>query len=82
MLDDPIIEAIGVRHDKTVAQVVLRWLLQQDQVAAIPKAASEAHREANFDVFDFELSDDEMKAMFDLGREERLVDPRTAGLER
>ena len=75
VLDDPIIEAIGVRQDKSVAQVVLRWLLQQEKVAAIPKAASIEHREANFDVFDFELSDDEMKAIFDLGRGERLVDP-------
>lgn len=75
VLDDPIVKAIGVHHDKSAAQVVLRWLLQQAQVAAIPKAASPEHREANFDIFDFELSDDEMKAMFSLGREERLVDP-------
>ena len=75
VLDDAVLKAIGVRHDKSVAQVVLRWLLQQDHVAAIPKAATEEHREANFDVFDFELSDDEMEAVFDLGRDERLVDP-------
>ena len=75
VLDDAVLKAIGVRHDKSVAQVVLRWLLQQGHVAAIPKAATEEHREANFDVFDFELSDDEMEAVFDLGRDERLVDP-------
>ena len=75
VLEDAVIKAIGVHHDKSVAQIVLRWLLQQDKVAAIPKAASEKHREANFDVFDFELSDDEMKAIFDLARAERLVDP-------
>jgi 2,5-diketo-D-gluconate reductase B len=76
--ENETIQEIAEAHDKTPAQVTLRWLLQQDQVAAIPKAASAEHREANFDVFDFELSGDEMDRIFDLTGDERLVNPSFA----
>jgi 2,5-diketo-D-gluconate reductase B len=48
--------------------VALRWLLQQDKVCAIPKATGEEHLRENLDVFDFELSDEEMDLIFSLGR--------------
>jgi diketogulonate reductase-like aldo/keto reductase len=63
---DETLREIGDRHGKTAAQVALRWFLQQECVAAIPKASSEAHLRENFDVFDFELSDAEMERVFDL----------------
>jgi 2,5-diketo-D-gluconate reductase B len=44
------------------------WLVQQEKVAAIPKAASEDHLGSNFYIFDFELSDEEMKRIFALRR--------------
>jgi len=50
------------------AQVALRWLIQQEKAAAIPKAASEDHPEGNFDVFDFEFSDEEVEDISGLGR--------------
>ena len=75
VLDDPVLRDIGARHGKTPAQVTLRWLAQQERVAAIPKSAHAQRRMDNFDIFDFELSDDEMKAVFALDREQRLVDP-------
>ena len=75
VLEDDLLQAIGEAHDKTAAQVALRWLLQQENVAAIPKADSAEHREDNFDVFDFELSSEEMSDIFDLARGERLIDP-------
>ncbi len=75
VLRDPVLQEIGATHGKTPVQVTLRWLLQQDRVAAIPKAASAEHREANLDVFDFELSPEEMTRIHDLEREERIVDP-------
>ncbi len=68
ILDDEILLEIGETHGKTPAQVALRWLIQQDKVAAIPKAASEEHLKSNFDVFDFELSDDEMEHILKLSR--------------
>ena len=74
-IDDDLLDTIGEVHGKTAAQVALRWQVQQDHVAAIPKASSEEHRRSNFDIFDFELSPDEMDAIFGLARGERLVAP-------
>jgi diketogulonate reductase-like aldo/keto reductase len=74
--DDAEIRAIGEAHGKSPVQVTLRWLLQQDNVAAIPKAASAGHRESNLDVFDFELDADQMERIADLADvAARLVDP-------
>ena len=66
--DDATLREIGEAHAKTAAQVALRWLVQQDKVSAIPKATSEEHLEENLDVFDFELSEEEMARIFSLGR--------------
>jgi len=75
VLRDPVLQEIGEAHGKSPAQVTIRWLLQQPRVAAIPKAASAEHREANLDVFDFELSADEMTRIHDLERGRRIIDP-------
>ena len=64
--NDATLKEIGEAHGKTPAQVALRWLVQQDKVAAIPKAASEDHLKSNLDIFDFELSDEEMERIFAL----------------
>jgi diketogulonate reductase-like aldo/keto reductase len=61
VLDDKVLERIGRRHDKTAAQVALRWLVQQEGVATIPKATSREHLEANMAIFDFELTEAEMR---------------------
>jgi 2,5-diketo-D-gluconate reductase B len=66
--NDATLKEIGQAHGKTPAQVALRWLIQQEKVAAIPKAASEDHLRSNSDIFDFELSDEEMKRVFALRR--------------
>jgi diketogulonate reductase-like aldo/keto reductase len=63
---DEVLREIGERYGKTDAQIALRWLLQQEMVVAIPKAASHGHRAANVDVFDFELTDGEMERIFGL----------------
>src|SRR3712207_409325 len=55
-VNDATLRDIGKAPGKTAAQVALRWLIQQEKVAAIPKAASEDHLRSNFDIFDFELS--------------------------
>jgi diketogulonate reductase-like aldo/keto reductase len=60
VLSDETLTEIGRRHDKSAAQVALRWLIQKEQVVAIPKASSRPHLAANLDVFDFTLSDAEM----------------------
>ena len=68
IMNDRTLLTIGEDHGKTSAQVALRWLIQQEKVAAIPKATSEEHLQGNLDVFDFELSDEEMKRIFGLRR--------------
>ncbi|GGM31599.1 aldo/keto reductase [Haloarcula argentinensis] len=65
VLDDPALVQIGNKYRKSPAQVALRWLLEQDGVAAIPKASSREHLEANLAVFDFELTDAEMEQIRD-----------------
>jgi diketogulonate reductase-like aldo/keto reductase len=66
VLYDETLQEIGRRYGKSAAQVALRWLTQQDGVVAIPKAIRREHLAENLDVFDFELTDDEMLRIFDL----------------
>ncbi|MER5200571.1 aldo/keto reductase [Streptomyces sp. NPDC002755] len=58
----PVLSGIGAQHGKSVAQVVLRWLTQRG-VVAIPKSVRAERMAENFDVFDFELTDDQMAAV-------------------
>jgi 2,5-diketo-D-gluconate reductase B len=75
VLDDPLLAEVGRRYQKSPAQVVLRWLLDQENVAAIPKATSSKHIAANLDVFDFQLSEQERAAIDGLDRGARVIDP-------
>ncbi|MFC6962171.1 aldo/keto reductase [Halocatena marina] len=83
-LDDGVLVEIGDRYGKSSAQVALRWLIQQEMVCTIPKATSYEHLKANFAVFDFELTDEEMKNIYRPSKlrtvsgfvKSRLPDPR------
>jgi 2,5-diketo-D-gluconate reductase B len=57
---DVTLREIGDRHGKTAAQVAIRWLLQQEKVTVIPRSGDGGHRAANWDVWDFSLSDEEI----------------------
>jgi 2,5-diketo-D-gluconate reductase A len=59
LFGDPTLSAIGEAHGKSVAQLVLRWLLQRE-IAAIPKSFRRDWMEQNLDVFAFTLTDEEM----------------------
>jgi 2,5-diketo-D-gluconate reductase A len=61
-LEDPAISKIAAAHGRTPAQVMLRWHLQQGR-QAIPKSVTPSRIAENFDVFDFELSQDELTAI-------------------
>jgi 2,5-diketo-D-gluconate reductase B len=79
--DQTLIE-IGAEHGKTAAQVALRWLIEQPQVAAVPKASSHARRVENLDIFDFELSDPERERIARLRKDLRTnSNPRNPDLE-
>ncbi len=68
---DPTLTAIGEPYGKSVAQVVLRWLIQRD-VLVIPKSVRRERMVENFDVFDFELSADDMELIAGLDRRESM----------
>jgi diketogulonate reductase-like aldo/keto reductase len=68
VVGDPVIEAIAAAHGRSAAQVTLRWLVQQDGVAAIPRTSRVERLAENLNVFDFALSDDEMARMGALAR--------------
>ncbi len=59
LFTDPTLSAIGEGHGKSVAQVVLRWLTQRG-VVAIPKSVRPERMAENLDIFDFQLTDEEM----------------------
>ncbi|MFF4345937.1 aldo/keto reductase [Streptomyces sp. NPDC001530] len=59
IFSDPTLSGIGEAHGKSVAQVALRWLIQRG-VVVIPKSVRPERMEENLDVFDFELTDEEM----------------------
>lgn len=64
--DDETLKDIASGYGKSPTQIALRWLVQQEKASAIPKATGRAHLEENFDIFDFELSEDEMNRIFAL----------------
>ncbi len=69
-LDDPVITEIAQAHGKSVAQTVIRWHLQLDYIV-IPKSVTPARIAANIDVFDFELTPEEIKRISDLNDDAR-----------
>jgi diketogulonate reductase-like aldo/keto reductase len=70
-LDHEVISEIARKHSKTNAQVLIRWDLQHD-VVTIPKSVHRQRIQENADVFDFELSDDDMAALDGLDEESRI----------
>ncbi|TYK42706.1 aldo/keto reductase [Actinomadura decatromicini] len=77
LLDDPALDRIGRNHGRTPAQVVLRWHLQIGNVV-IPKSVTPSRIAENIDVFGFELSPDDMKAIGELDQNTRFgPDPAT-----
>jgi 2,5-diketo-D-gluconate reductase B len=65
---DPVLESIGVGHEKSAGQVALRWLVQHDGVAVIPRSSRRERLAENAAIFDFSLSNDEMQRVSSLAR--------------
>jgi 2,5-diketo-D-gluconate reductase A len=77
LLEHPTITAIADDHRRTSAQVIIRWHLQIGNIV-IPKSVNPERIASNFDVFDFELRDDDVKSISSLDNGTRLgPDPRT-----
>ena len=73
LFNDPVIAGIAAAHGKSSAQVILRWHLQAGNIA-IPGSHNEKHIQENFEIFDFELTDEEMSQMTALDKNDRLGD--------
>lgn len=71
LLNEPILVEIGRKYGKTPAQVILRWDLQ-NEVVTIPKSVTPHRIKENADIFDFELTAEEMKAIDSLNKDQRI----------
>ncbi len=80
LMSEPVFAEIAKRHGKTPAQVILRWHVQMG-FAVIPGSRNVAHIRDNFDILDFELSDEEMSSIAVLDRGERYYHRTDAQLE-
>lgn len=72
---DPVLQAIGVKHGVTAAQVALAWLLEQDGVAVIPKAQRRESQKSNLDALTVKLDDDDRRTIAVLPKNHRFVTP-------
>lgn len=70
LLNDSVLKEIAKKHNKSVAQIILRWHLQRG-VIVIPGSSNRAHIIENTELYDFELSDNEMRKISKLNRNEK-----------
>lgn len=76
LFKDPVLTAIAQARGKTVSQVVLRWLVQQGNIAPIPRSSKPEHMAQNLDIYDFSLTADEMQRIHGLARPDgRIANP-------
>lgn len=71
----PVIESIARRHGATPTQVALAWLLAQDGVAAVPKAAGRVNQLSNLQSLDLRLTEEDRAAIDALPKDRRVVSP-------
>ena len=77
LFGDPVLAEIAENKQKTLAQVALRWLVQQGGIAAIPRSANPKHMQESLQIFDFELTHDEMSRISALKRPDgRIANPK------
>lgn len=80
MFTNPIISEIAIKHGKSVAQIILRYLIEND-VVVIPKSTHKERMLENINVFNFELTEEDRKAIKALDEEESAFfshyDPQT-----
>lgn len=75
-VNDPVLWEIGEPYGKSAAQVALKWLVEQDRVAAIPATSNPHHAETNIDIFDFSLSEADQERIAGLRKDRRICKPK------
>ena len=70
LLNEPLFAELGEKYGKSAAQIILRWHMQDGNIV-IPGSKNPAHIKANFDLFDFALTDDEMARIASLNQDKR-----------
>jgi len=78
LLEDPVLREIAADYGRSVPQIVLRWLVEQERVVVIPRSSNVAHLRENLDIFDFQLDPGARAAIGALARGARLVSPAHA----
>jgi len=71
LLNDPTLTEIAAKYGKSVAQVILRWDLQNG-VITIPKSVTPERIAQNGEIFDFELSHEDMERILSMNKEQRV----------
>ena len=69
--ENPTLEEVGKKHDKSAAQIALKWLVTRD-IIALPKSSNKARLLQNIDIFDFDLSDEDMFTLRKMNKGKRL----------
>ena len=72
-MSDERLQALAKKYDKTPAQIILRWNVQHG-ISTIPKSSNLLRIKENFDIFDFEISDDDMVLLNSFHEDFRVVD--------
>lgn len=78
VFENETLQRIGKEYNKTPAQISLRWLVEQENVVAVPKSSNIEHLEQNLDIYDFELSDEHFDQIDQLDKNIRIVNPNFA----
>ncbi len=76
LFQDPVLAAIAQAKGKTIAQIVLRWIVQQGNIAPLPRSSNPERIAQNLDIYDFTLGDDDMRRIHKLARADgRIANP-------
>jgi len=81
LLNEPILMKLAQKYGKTTAQIILRWHIEEGN-SVFPKTTNLEHMQENFDIFDFSLSDDDMKEIAKLNNGERYFTDSLAEQQR
>ena len=72
-MNDPKLVLLAQKYNKTSAQIILRWIVQKG-ISAIPKSANLVRLKENFDIFDFQISELDMRQIDSFNENYRVVD--------